>query len=134
MTLGKLNKLLAAEPALARYKVRVLLKRDQDDLARVPVDRVEFDERDADLNLVVGQKSAAATIPDLAALLSTSRAYPDSTPLFVRHYVDPGLHAPDFQISHRDTPIYSYATEPETETLGLLEWFEGVEDLLDDQT
>src|SRR5438132_7490254 len=97
MTLGKLNKLLAAEPALARYKVRVLLKRDQDDLARVAVDRVEFDERDADLNLVVGQSSAAATIPDLAALLSTSRAYPDSTPLFVRHYVDPSLHAPDFR-------------------------------------
>jgi len=131
MTIGELNALLAAEPALASYKVRVLLKRNDDDLARVPIDRIEFDERGSDLNLVIGESKSSAGVGDFLAFLSEGRRYPDSTPLFVRHYVNSGLHAPDFNISHRDVPIYTYATEPESETLGLLEWFEGVEGLVD---
>lgn len=132
MTLGELNELVEAQPELGRSKLRVLLKRDHEDLARVPVHSVEFDERDADLNLVVDESDSVAGIADFAAFLSTSSVYPASTSIFARHYVDPALRSPDFQISHRDTPIYTYAVEAETKTLGLLEWFEGVEDLLDE--
>ena len=64
MTIGELNALLAAEPALASYKVRVLLKRNDDDLAQVPIDRIEFDERDADLNLVIGESKSSAGVGD----------------------------------------------------------------------
>jgi hypothetical protein len=122
--------LIAAEQATASYKVRILLKRDDDNLARVSVDRIEFDERDADLNLVVGDNSATG-VSDFLTLLSDTSRYSDNTPLFVRHYVDPAIQRPHFNISHRDTPIYTYATEPQTETVGLLEWFDGVEDLLE---
>ena len=129
MTLGSLQRLLSTTPEVVDYRVRVLRKASED-FQKLPVLRLEFDSSDSDLNLVVHDSRPTGETIELFKDLVTSassHASHDGTPLFMRQYFNPPLEVAETYFTHIDTPIYSYATQPETKTVGLFPWFDGIE-------
>ena len=112
-------------PSLRDYRV-VAFIRVNNEFIEHNIQQSEFDSEDQDINLVISDSSIPITISDL---LEETKGFSKQAPLFIREYFDTPIVVEDLSFTHRDTPIYTYAVQDETQKMGLFAWFKGIDSL-----
>ena len=130
MKAATLKKSLEEDPHLGNY-TPVILRHKNNGFEEYDILRVEYDSRDNDLNLVISKPNGnTPPIASFQALVDEFNDRVDDRILIcTREYYDPPRYVEGKPWTHKDTSIYSYATQDETRRLGLFEWFEGIEKL-----